>query len=278
MLHGLKKRVTKVTNATAATPSAQFQDYQLRLEAVKRNLQVADKRLDDCSKHWLKHLFDQRSFSAGFVEGVADHDSETYSVAHEFAEGAQTRYDHFVRETSPEDASYNKMHNQVKAYLEEIAEVEAMYPKLIEAKSEASRYQGKIDSIEKAKKVDDLKKTRNLEKLDAQRESFSQLQREVTEAQKKTFAKADTVMRMALVAYWDMNSTHVAIMNQSLEKTQDYATSNAPEMCDIDISTLEISSPGERLPSVPLTMPSSPRPLSSTSEAPLKENIPVIAS
>jgi DNA repair exonuclease SbcCD ATPase subunit len=275
MIHALKKKVVKHSKATNAEPSAEFQDYKLKLETVSKNLSVADKRLDEAKKHWLKHVMDQRSFSAGYVEGIADTSSETYAVAHDFAEGAHARYDHFVRETDPADAPYNKMHAQLKEYLGEIAEVEAMYKKLIEAKSEASRYQGKIDTIEKSKKDDDIRKERNLQKLDTERENFSALQKEVTTAQKKVYAKSGVAQKMALVAYWQMNAEHVKVMEASLEKTQDYAAANYADLASIDIASLDISDETS-LPDVPSTVPPSPLPKSVSS--PTKERVPVMAS
>jgi DNA repair exonuclease SbcCD ATPase subunit len=261
MMHALKKKVGKHANKASgvAEPGAEFLDYKLKLETVKKNLSVADKRMDEAKRHWLKHVMDQRSFSAGYVEGIADTDGDAYAVAHDFAEGAHARYDHFVRETDPADAPYNKMHAQVKAYLDEIAEVEAMYKRLIAAKSEASRYQEKIDGLEKAKKDDDVKKERNLQKLDSERENYSALQREVTAAQKKVFGKNEVVQKMALVAYWQMNAEHVKVMQASLEKTQDFAAANYDELAAIDIASLTVSGDeARRLPEVPSSMPPAP--------------------
>lgn len=254
MMHTLKKKVVKRAKPSTAEPSAEFQSYKLKLETVKKNLAVADKRMDEAKAHWLKHVMDQREFSGGFVEGIADSSSETYEVASEFCEGSNARYDHFVRETNPADAPYNMMHQQLKEYLSEIKEVEKMYKKLLEAKSEAGRYQSKIDGMERAAKADDIKKERNLEKLDAEKENFLSIQREVTGAQKAVYAKADAAQKMALVAYWQMNSEHVKVMQASLEKTEEYSASNYDELASVNLLTLESDDAVEnssREPSMP---------------------------
>lgn len=271
MMHSLKKKVGMHSKGVAAEPSAEFQDYKLRLETVKKNLGVADKRMDEAKAHWLKHVMDQRAFSAGFVDGIADTNSETFEVAQEFSEGASARYDHFVRETNPADASYNKMHQQLKAYLGEIADVEKMYKKLMEAKSETNRYQAKVDAMEKAAKGDDVKKERNLQKLDSERENFVALQKEVTDAQKNVYGKSGVAQKIALVAYWQMNAEHVRVMEASLEKTQDYSASNYDDLASMSILSLEDEDGSESMSAAPAS-PATP----AVSAA--KERVPVMAS
>lgn len=261
-MHSLKKMVVKHAKPTGAEPSAEFQSYKLRLEAVSKNLTMADKRMDEAKAHWLKHVMDQRAFSGGYVEGIADSTSETYEVAQEFAEGSNARYDHFVRETNPADAPYNMMHEQLKEYLLEIKEVEKMYKKLADAKSEAGRYQSKIDGMEKAAKTDDIRKERNLEKLDTEKENFLAVQREVTNAQKAVYAKSDAAQKMALVAYWQMNAEHVKVMQASLERTEEYCAENYDELAGMNLLTLEaddvVESP-TRAPLMPASLATPPK-------------------
>lgn len=274
MMHALKKKVVKHTKSSTAEPSAEFQDYKLKLQTVKKNLTVADKRMDEAKSHWLKHVMDQRAFSSGFAEGIADTGSDTFDVAQTFSDGASARYDHFVRETDPADAPYNKMHAQLKEYLGEITEVEKMYKGLVEAKSEAGRYQGKIDSMEKATKSDDVKKERNLQKLDSERENFLATQKEVVTAQKKVYAKSGVAQKMALVAYWQMNAEHVKVMESSLEKTQDYSAANYDELASVDIASLDIGDTSASLPASPSTLPPSP---ASEKSNTAKERVPMMA-
>lgn len=274
MMHKLKKKVVKVSKPTTAAPSAEFQDYKLKLETVKKNLTTADKRMDEAKSHWLKHVMDQRAFSSGFAEGIADTGSDTFEVAQTFSEGANTRYDHFVRDTDPADAPYNKMHAQLKEYLAEITEVEKMYKGLVEAKSEAGRYQSKIDSMEKSSKTDDVKKERNLQKLDSERENFIAVQKEVVSAQKKVYAKSGVAQKMALVAYWQMNAEHVKVMESSLEKTQEYSAANYDELASVDIASLDIGDTTGSLPAAPSTLPPSPVSEKATAS---KEKVPMMA-
>lgn len=275
MLHSLKKKVAKHGKPATAEPSAEFQDYQLKLQTVKKNLTVADKRMDEAKAHWLKHIMDQRAFSSDFAEGIADTSSDTYEVAEQFSDGAKTRYDHFVRETDPADAPYNKMHTQLKEYLAEITNVEKSYKKLIEAKSEAGRYQGKIDSMEKSAKTDDVKKERNLQKLDSERENYMAIQKEVVAAQKQVYAKSGVAQKMALVAYWQMNAEHVKVMEASLEKTQEYSAANYDDLASVDIASLDIEDNPGSLPAAPSTLPPSPV---SEKASPAAERVPVMSS
>lgn len=261
MLHSIKKTVGKTTaSQRGVTPSAEWQDLKLQLEAVKRNIKLVDTKMTDANRAWSKQMMEQRSFSERFSEGYPNTSDETHQIATEFAESSQALYDHFVRETSPEATSYHKMQEQVRVYLKEIAEVEAMYPKLVEAKSEATRYQGKIDAIERSKKDNEAKKSRNLQKMDSEKEKYDELTKSVIIAQKKTLAKSAIVHKMALCAYWSSNAAHLQLSQQSMERTADFARTHEDELATLDIAALEISDSATHAasPEVPTTTPQSP--------------------
>lgn len=241
MLHTFKKKVAKATAPTrGVTPGSEFLDYQQRLATVKKNLMYTDTAMDNAVKNWTEQMIEQRSFSERFSEGYPISGDDTDRVAKEFAEGSQNLYDHFVRTTSPESASYYKMHMELKSYIKEIGAIEAMYSPLVEAKSESDRYQNKVDTLERAKKTNDLKKSRNLAKMDSEKQKLAQLTAEVVSSQKKTYAKAPIVYKAALCAYWSANETHIRIMMKSMEKTAEFARETEIELAGLDVSQLVI--------------------------------------
>jgi hypothetical protein len=255
MLHAVKKSVAKASAPSRGiTPPAEFLDLKVQLAAVKRNISLVDKKMTEANRAWAKQMMEQRSFSERFAEGYPNTTDETAGIASEFADSSQALYDHFVRETDPASQSYHKMQEQVRVYLKEIAEVEAMYPKLTEAKVETTRYQGKIDAIERAKKDNEAKKLRNLQKMDSEKEKYDELVKTVVIAQKKTMAKAATVHRLALCAYWTANATHIQIQQQSMQKTSEFARTHEDELAALDITSLDLS----ELPNVPTTTPAAP--------------------
>lgn len=261
MLHSVKKSVAKASaSKRGIAPPAEFLDLKTRLDAVKRNITLVDKKMTEANKAWAKQMMEQRGFSERFAEGYPTTSDETSVIAGEFAESSQALYDHFVRETDPEAQNYMKMQEQVKIYLKEIAEVEAMYPKLTEAKSETARYQGKIDTLERSKKNDEAKKNRNLQKMDTEKEKYDELAKTVVIAQKKTLAKSATVHKLALCAYWSANAAHIQIQQESMQKTSEFARAHEDELAALDITSLDLSESAvlAASPQVPTDAPAAP--------------------
>lgn len=261
MLHAVKKSVAKASAPSrGVNPPAEFLDLKVQLAAVKRNISLVDKKMTEANKAWSLQMMEQRTFSERFAEGYPSTSDETAGIANEFAESSQALYDHFVRETDPVAQNYHKMQEQVKVYLKEVAEVEATYPKLTEAKSETARYQEKVDNIERSKKDNEAKKSRNLQKMDSEKEKYDDLVKTVVIAQKKTLAKSATVHRLALCAYWSANATHIQIQQQSMEKTAEFARTHEDELAGLDITSLDLvdSAALAASPEVPTTTPADP--------------------
>lgn len=138
-----------------------------------------------------------------------------------------------------------------------------------------SRYQKKVDSIEMKKKKDDLKKTRNLQKMDAEREKYSDLTTEVLAMQKATYAKAAIAHNLAICSYWTAHEKHLDVLKTSMEKTQAWASSVEDEMVAVDVGTLDlldsVSEVSQSESSLPTSVPTSPVQSSSVKpEAPKK--------
>jgi hypothetical protein len=246
MMHKVKKSFHKATAPREdVVPSAAFLEYQQKLDAVKRNITMLDVTMTETNNAMTRQMIEQRSFSEKFADGYPMTLDETHAVAVEFKQGIGEVYDYFVRHTSPEVASYHRMQGQVKAYLKEIAEVEDMYPALSEARSETSRYQKKVDDIHMSNKRNDVKKTRNIHKLDVQREKLEQQTNVVLAAQKRTFAKAPMVHKLGLCAFWVAYRTHMQVMARSLEKTETFTVAHEEEMRNLDVASLHVDNSDE---------------------------------
>eukprot|EP00173_Palmaria_palmata_P001612 Plantae.Rhodophyta-Palmaria_palmata.ctg19175.p1 GENE.Plantae.Rhodophyta-Palmaria_palmata.ctg19175~~Plantae.Rhodophyta-Palmaria_palmata.ctg19175.p1 ORF type:complete len:243 (-),score=56.69 Plantae.Rhodophyta-Palmaria_palmata.ctg19175:353-1081(-) len=196
----------------------------------------------DADIMWKRQLASQRNFAESFRDGfVAEEgDTETYAVLEEFQRGATERYDHFVRSTTKEDETFAKMHVQLRAYLAEVTDVEKRYGELVTAKSEVTRYQSKVDSIELKKKTNDLKKSRNLQKMDAERERYGELTADIVASQKDVYAKAAIVHRMALCSYWAAHTKHIEVLSRSMTGTAAWAEGVEEEMLAIDVASLDM--------------------------------------
>jgi hypothetical protein len=212
-MHRVKGGFHKVKAPKAdIRPSAVFLDYQQKVDATKRIITLLDRAMTETNNALTRQVIEQRSFSEKFADGYPIAHDETHATAVDFKNGINEVYDYYVRQTSPEVASYHRMQNQVKAYLKEITEVEGMYAALTEVRAETSRYQNKVDALHASKKQNCVKKTWNIHKLDAQREKLDWQSTAEIVAQKRAFAKAPIVHKLALCAYWIAYRTHMRVM------------------------------------------------------------------
>lgn len=241
MFHTVKKKIGKAQGTVRGAPNAEFLTRKMQLSNIKHSLKYTSAMLDSANRSWIRQMQDQRNFSDRFFEAYPTSGDEVHLVAARFAEGSQKLYDSFLREQDSDVKAYQNIHEQVKAYIKEIEAVEKLYGPLIEARSEADRYQNKIDHLERSKKqVDPSKKDRNLQKMDKEKESYKELLADVVAQQNKVYAKHTVVFKAALVSYWLSHEKHVTLMVKSLEDTQSFALTNAAEMGKLDIATLDV--------------------------------------
>lgn len=238
MLHIVKKQVARVQQPLSKNaPNAEFADLKQRLTSIKNALKYTSAMLTDSNRTWVKLMQQQRLFSERFQEAYPSTRDDTYAVATDFAIGSQNLYDKFTREASDDVAVYHHIHRQVLLYIKEIETVEAVYSKLAQAKSEACRYQAKLDSMERSRRpMDESKKTRNLQKMDNEKDVYKKLLRDTVDQQKVTYSKYPIVFKAALTSYWLNHEKHVSLLVQSLEKTQEFAKKNEKEMKELDIT------------------------------------------
>eukprot|EP00172_Hildenbrandia_rubra_P003951 Plantae.Rhodophyta-Hildenbrandia_rubra.ctg7107.p2 GENE.Plantae.Rhodophyta-Hildenbrandia_rubra.ctg7107~~Plantae.Rhodophyta-Hildenbrandia_rubra.ctg7107.p2 ORF type:complete len:375 (+),score=86.41 Plantae.Rhodophyta-Hildenbrandia_rubra.ctg7107:4153-5277(+) len=241
MLHSLKKSLHKVTPTARARRSAELEDYRQRLSSIRTSLVYTSKQIDRVNKIWNGICTKQRTFAEHYYLSYPCETEDTYELAKEFNDGAQTTYDYFIRSTSP-DATYLKIQEHVLVYLDEIKVIEDKYKEFDEVTSEAARYQAKADSIA-LKGKDEAKLARNFEKLDKFRERADELATEILQGQKITYAKHEMVFKAGLTSYWLANSKHIEIMTQSLKKTAAFARREEEEMLALDVAQLNVVSP-----------------------------------
>jgi hypothetical protein len=231
-------------------PSAEFRDYEQRLASIKKTLISADKSMTESTRLWTQQLLDQRSFSAVMLEGHPSNNDITHDLAKSFSEGAKESYDHFIRDTSPEMVEFHRLHNEVRSFIDEIHGVEAMYPALKSAKGKEDHYESKVGHIVTGKKAmegsKEKWKKKNLQELDKKHNAYQAMCDNVVAAQKDTHAKAATVYRMALCSYWYTNAHHLAVANESLERTKTWSERVREELKNVTVANLDVN----KVPSV----------------------------
>lgn len=238
MLHAVKRQVARVQQPIWSTPNAEFADLKQRLHSIKQSLQYTSKMLASANRGWIIQMQEQRAFSERFHESYPTTEDEIFIVAQKFAEGSQALYNKFTRETETDITAYNEIHMQVQIYIREIERVESKYSRLADAKSESSRYQSKLDSMERSRRpTDESKKLRNLQKMDHQRIAYKTLLAETIKEQKASYEKHPIVFKAALTSYWLSHEKHVTLLVQSLDNTKKFAKQAELEMRALDITT-----------------------------------------
>ncbi|CDF32544.1 unnamed protein product [Chondrus crispus] len=237
MLHVIKRTLARAQEPIKGSPNAEYSELKHRLHSVKLALVYTCKMLSSANRGWVIQMQEQRNFSERFFESYPTTDDEIHQVAADFAKGSQVLYDQFTRAPGNEVTQYNTIQKQVEAYIREINRVEAMYSRLNETKSEASRYQSKLDFMERSRRgIDEQKKIRNLQKMDHHKVAYKALLADTVRAQKEVYAKHSVVFKAALTSYWLSHEKHVTLLVKSLENTQAFAKKAEPEMLTLDIA------------------------------------------
>jgi hypothetical protein len=261
MLHSLKRRVSLTqAAATGGVPvPPEVVSLKQKLAGVKRQLTETTTHVDRTNAAIKVKVSEQVAFARAFAKdfpvgpdapppagaGCRDLDmtaaSEAKTQAHAFARQAEEVYNTHCRARSPDEgwARYKAMNEQLKAYCAAVAKVEAKYPRLTVAKSEATRYHAKFDALMQRGKADDLKMTRNLEKTDQFRDRYQALLKEVLEEQRALYAKAPLALRTALVVYWGTNERHMSLISETFDETALWARENERDLAELDVSALD---------------------------------------
>lgn len=236
MLHAIKRTLARAQEPITGSPNAEYAELKHRLHSIKAALLYTCKMFSSANRGWVIQMQEQRSFSERFFESYPNREDEIHQVAKQFAEGSQNLYNQFTREPLSDITVYSSIQNQVEIYIREINRVEAMYSRLNDSKSEASRYQSKLDSIERNRRgIDEQKKLRNLQKMDHHKATYKALLADTIRAQKEAYGKHSVVFKAALTAYWLSHEKHVTQLVKSLENTQAFAKKAEAEMIALDI-------------------------------------------
>lgn len=239
MFHSFKKRFAKATAPLrGVNAGGEFLDLKGRLLTLRKTLQYIDRELDSAVQTRNNQIIQQRGFSERFARGYPLRGDDTDGLAKEFAAGAQGVYDHFLRGDAVEADGPQRMHANVKEYLRELAAVEGMYSGLATHASEAARYQGKVDALDRRGKSDDLKRSRNLQKMDHERLVLEEALKETVAAQKKAYAKAPTVFKAALCAYWAGHEGHKEVVEHKMQKMTAFVRSEGVELGQLDLGQI----------------------------------------
>lgn len=258
MFHLVKKNFARLQQPllTSNVPNGEYADLRQRLASIKAALKYTLSMLNSSNRIWILQIQQQRQFSEKFHEAYPSTRDDTYTVAKHFAEESQALYDKFTRDVDQTSSVYFHIHHQIQTYIQEIERVESRYNHLNATKTEASRYQSKLDAMQRNQQRHaasnnndnggrrgrsglDGRERRNLMKLERVRDEYKSVLQEVVRAQKETYGKHPVIFKAALAAYWLSHEKHVTALVDSLEKTKAFATAYESELEALDIVNLK---------------------------------------
>jgi len=238
MLHGLKKTAFKVS-AHKEPENAEFADYKQRIANVVKALTESSSQLDKAEKQWHTLFTEQKKQAENFANLYPDND-ELRKVAKQAVEITDAMQSQSVS-TSPLSSQYSTIAGKVKTYLAEYKTLESEYARLANAKTESELYRKKVDDLEKAKKQDEEKMSRNLAKYDDAHTTYERQLEGVIARQKQFYGKRKEVFKAAFVAYWLAHGTYASLLSGKVGPLSDYVQANEQNMLTLDVANLKVT-------------------------------------
>jgi hypothetical protein len=99
-------------------------------------------------------------------------------------------------------------------------------------------YMKKTDELAKAKKTDEAKTARNMEKLEAAKEKYDAKLDTVVEQMKKVYGKRAIALKAAYVAYWSSQLRAFDLLSASLVETREFVSASVDPIRKINIGTI----------------------------------------
>lgn len=268
MMHKIKK----ATSTIKGTENAEFADYRNRLDNLASYLRESSAALNESERAWREVCNRQKVFAEKFANRYPDKD-EVREFGKQSASLSDTLVREFVLKTEGSNADHWKVDNVVTDYLGEIADIASEYKPVADAMKEVSMYSKKVDDLQIAKKTDEQKLQRNLEKLDEAKKAYESILDRVVERMKAVYNKRQVALKATYVAYWSSQLRAFDLVDKSLDPTREFVESSVESFFGLNIKGMsqdDVAKFVERNGSVPpVKMRESPAPSPSSAHSSL---------
>lgn len=217
MMHKIKK----ATHSGKGAENAEFSDYKNRLENLSTYLRSSSAALNASEQAWRDVCNRQKQFADQFANRYPDKD-QVRDFSKQSVQASQALVKEFVLKTEGSTAAHWQIDAVVQDYLTEIDEISAEYKPIADAMKEVTMYTKKVDDLQTAKKQDESKIARNMEKLDDARKSYEDILDRVVEKMKTVYNKRQVAMKATYVAYWSSQLRAFNLLDASLEPTREF--------------------------------------------------------
>lgn len=233
-MHKIKKATASVAKGTE---NAEFADYKNRLENLGSYLRESSAALNASERAWKEVCYQQKMFSEKFANRYPDKD-KVREFGKQSAELSQSLVKEFVLKTDGSSAAHWAVDAVVQEYLTEIEEISNEYRPIADAMKEVSMYTKKVDDLQNAKKPDDSKISRNMEKLEEAKKKYDKILDRIVDKQKRVYSKRQVALKATYVAYWSSQLRAFNLLDESLDPTREFVQGAVESISDIRISSM----------------------------------------
>lgn len=233
MMHKIKKAA--VTGK--GSENAEFMDYKSRLENLSTYLRTSSAALNASEQAWKEVCNRQKVFAEQFANRYPDKDAMR-EFGKQSSAASQALVKEFVLKTDGSSAAHWQVDAVVQEYLVEIAEIADKYKPIQDALREVTMYNKKVDDLQNAKKADEGKMARNMEKLEEAKKAYEEILDSVVDTMKVTYNKRQVALKATYVAYWSSQLRAFNLLDAALEPTRAFVESAVEPISAINIKMM----------------------------------------
>ena len=230
-------KIKKAAHTGKGSENAEFMDYKGRLENLTTYLRTSSGALNESERAWREVCNQQKIFADRFANRYPDKDA-VREFGKQSAAASQALVKEFVLKTEGSSAAHWQVDAVVQEYLGEIAEIQEQYKPVHDALREVTMYTKKVDDLQNAKKPDETKIGRNIEKLEEARKSYEDMLEGVVDKMKATYGKRQVALKATYVAYWSSQLRAFNLLDASLEPTREFVENAVEPISKLQIRTM----------------------------------------
>lgn len=262
--HNTKKVINRASTSKKALNqgiNAEYLDCRRRLQDISSVTRTLLKSVYATRESWTGVARHQRDFAKTLAAAFPS-PGEVQAQAFEVESKIRTVQECLNDDDGP-DAAHRRMAAVLEEYLELLNSLEREYGSVEMAYTESTRYERKVDKLEKkaSKKQDALQ--RNLEKLSSARSEYDAKVKALLVRMREAFGKHEAVLQCAHHAFWMANQTYSSTIDNLTRSIRAESVAVHRHLLNIDVQGPNELLPVPRVPMIsneptPLDVPTSP--------------------
>lgn len=230
-------KIKKAAANTKGSENAEFADYKNRIDNLSAYLRESSAALNESERAWKEVCNRQKAFAEKFGNSYPDRDAVRDFGKHS-ALASQKLVKEFALKTEGSSAPHWQVDAVVQDYLSETTEITNEYKPLAEAQKEVVMYTKKVDDLHNAKKPDETKIARNMEKLEEAKRVYEDILDRVVDKMKLVYNKRHVALKATYVAYWSSQLRAFNLLDASLEPTRGFVEGAVQGISEIKIKQM----------------------------------------